>query len=597
MAQKAAARDMAERGKLDPFTAEIIRSYLLSTVREMYQTTIRTAYSTCFSEGEDFTCGLFDARGRLIAQDYGLPVHSGGLADAMQTIREAYAGEFREADVILHNDPYHGGSHQPDVTVARPIFVRGRPFGFAVNRGHWTDIGGMAPGGWSGTVRHVVQEALTIPPAKLYRAGALNREVKDFILKNVRMGKQCWGDIQAQIASNIVAERRIRSLVLKYGLGVVEEGMEEALEYSRRRFMRGLKQLPDGEYHGWEIQEDDGHGGGPYRINVTVTKAGHQAIVDFAGTDRQVRGPVNGSFSVTKAAAYSAMIAVVDPFIPLNSGVLDLIEVRAPEGSMVRPVYPAPVFCSTADPADKVSEAMLRALAEMAPDRVRAGSYCTANNATASGEDPETGEDFLWYVFESGGVGARPNKDGLNAEWHLMSNCKNESMEIWESRYPVQFERYALVMDSGGAGKYRGGLGVTRHIKVLLPTYVTACADRHQVPPWGLADGKSGRPNRFSVVRDGQEYDFPTLFGTRSPAKFSLAPLRPGDIFCVTQGGGGGYGDPSERDPAKVADDVLHRYVSLEKAREEYCVWFDGESATVDWQKTQELRAQAAGGP
>ena len=320
MATKGAAVQTRRKGRLDPFTAEIMRSYLISTVQEMVETTVRAAYSTCFSEGLDFTCALFDAKARMIAQADGIPVHSGALFDPIEVLVDTY-DSFEEGDVIVFNDPYNGGSHQADVVVARPMFLDERMLGFAVNRGHWVDIGGMCPGGWSGTVRHVIQEALIIPPVKLYKGGVLNREIKDFILKNVRLPKQCWGDLHAQIASNIVAERRIHELIRKYGLEMVLEGMEEALAYSRRRIARALEQLPDGVWEGTEHQEDDGHGGGPYKIHVTVKKQGQRVSMDFAGSDPQVRGPVNCTFTETKAACYTALLNVVDPLCTLELGI------------------------------------------------------------------------------------------------------------------------------------------------------------------------------------------------------------------------------------------------------------------------------------
>ena len=581
-------RNRSQGTRLDPFTADIIRSYFSSTMQEMVHTTTRTAYSTCFSEGEDFTCGLFDANGRMIAQAYGIPMHAGALADAVAAIMAAY-DSFHEGDVVLFNDPYHGGNHQADVVVARPMFVNHKFLGLAVNRGHWSDVGGMSPGGWSGTVTDVIQEGLIIPPVKLYQGGRLNREIREFILKNLRLPKQCWGDLQAQIASNIVAERRVRALANKYGVASVEEGMIETLAYSRRRFAKMLKRLPDGEFHGSETQEDDGHGGGPYRINVTIRKTGDRIVVDLTGTDRQVMGPVNCSFAGAKAGCYVPIIAVVDPHVPMNSGVLDLIEVQAPEGCMLRPVYPAPVF-SWADGCIKTSEAVLKALAQMAPDRVAAGTFGTGNNVTGSGADSGDGDEFLWYVFEPGGCGARLTKDGNNVDREVVGNAKNESMEVWEARYPVRFERYEMVADSGGAGRHRGGLGARRQIRVLAPTRINGCADRRTTAPWGLFGGRDGLTNRFAVIRDGAEWELRELFGTMSNSKFSLVPLSVGDVLEIRSGGGGGYGDAFERDPNLVERDVLNGYVSHESAKRDYGVWIDRGSEKTDPAKTTSLR-------
>ncbi len=592
MAKASTPTPRRRRAKLDPFTSEIIRSYLLSTVREMVNTTIRTAYSTCFSEGEDFTCALFDSKARMIAQAQGQPIHAGALFDAMKSIVNTL-GSFDEGDVIVFNDPYDGGSHQADVVVARPMFVGGKHIGFAVNRGHWMDIGGMSPGGWSGTVSHVIQEALIIPPVKLYKGGVLDREIKDFILRNVRLPKQCWGDLQAQIACNIAGERRIRSLVEKYGMSAVQEACEQALEYSQRRLKRALEALPDGTWEGEDYQEDDGHGGGPYRVHVTVTKKGGRIYLDFNGTDPQVRGPVNASWTGTKAACYSVVLAISDPEIPLNEGFLELVEITAPKGCLVNPVYPAPVFATTADPINKVYESIMKACAQWVPDRVTAGGFCTGQNYTGSGDVPgELGEEFLWYVTEPGGTGARATRDGNNVDFHLMGNPRNQSLEIWEARYPLRIEKYEMVPESGGPGKYRGGVGVVKHMRVLLPTVITGCADRHQIPPWGLDGGKEGMLNKVSVIRDDKEWSFPGLFGTISPSKFSLVPQEAGDIFCLTQGGGGGYGDPLERDPKMVEWDVLNGYVSLDGAKRDYGVWIDAVTGQVDLARTSKLREQ-----
>jgi N-methylhydantoinase B len=578
--------------ELDPFDAEILRNYLISTVKEMVTTTVRTAYSTCFSEGEDFTCGLFDRNGNMIAQAAGITVHAGGLTLPVRHILDKFA-HFEPGDVVVHNDPYTGATHQADGTIFRPMFYGDALIGFAVNRGHWTDIGGMAPGGWAGTARHIVQEALRLPATKLYRAGVLNSEIRDLIEHNIRSARQWWGDVQAQIASNITAERRLRALIGKYGLAMVLSSFQATIDYARRRFLKAMEAMPNTSVTARDIyMEDDGFGDGPYRVQVTITKTPEKIVVDFGGSDPQALSTVNCSQSCARAATYAPLIAVLDPDVPLNQGVIDLIEYRAPAGCLVNPEYPAPCFASTADPADRVSEIMQLALSKLLPERVTAGSYATGNNLTAGGFDPELREDFVWYIYESGGCGARATKDGNPAEWHLMSNCKNESMEVWEQRYPLRFLRYELVQDSGGAGKWRGGLGVTRHLELLAPTVLTANADRHILPPPGLFDGKEGAVNHFSIVRDGRDRTFKEWFGTPSPSKFSNMAIGVGDVLAVTQGGGGGYGDPLERDPELVAADVLNGYVSRERAQSDYGVVLHPTTGEVDASTTNHVRAE-----
>ena len=554
--------------RADPFTAEILRAYLVSTVREMVVTTTRTAHSTCFAHGEDFTCGLFDADGRLIAQDQGVPVHAGALGDAVAHIREQ-AGAVAEGDVFLHNDPYNAATHQGDGLVCRPIFAEGELLGFAVNRGHWIDVGGMAPGGWSGTAQDVVQEGLVLPAVRLVRAGEIVEDVRRLVLRNVRLPDLLWGDIQAQIASNIVAERRVRDLVRRHGLDGYTDAVETAIAYSRQRFRAGLERIPDGAVEASDFHEDDGRGSGPFTIRARLTKTSEGIAVDFTGTDPQARAPINSTLACTKAAVVSAVLAVVDPGIPLSSGVLDAIDVVAPLSTLVNPSFPAPTFGATADPADRVAETVLRALALLVPERVPAGSYSTGNNVTGGGLADDD-DQFLWYSYQSGGCGARHGGDGNSAEWHLMANSKNESMELWEARYPVRFLTYRLLDDSGGAGRWRGGLGTERSLQVLAPTRLSGLSDHHHTGAHGAFGGQAGLPNAFALERDGRRVSLQEAFGLPSPSKFANLPLEPGDVFVTVQGGGGGYGDPHERDDEALRADLRAGYVSEEAAEREY---------------------------
>jgi N-methylhydantoinase B len=561
---------------VDQFTAEILRSYLVGTVREMVVTTTRTAYSTCFAHGEDFTCALFDADGVMIAQDQGVPVHAGSLGDAVTQILAA-AGEVQEGDVFIHNDPYNGGTHQADGLVCRPLFADGALLGFAANRGHWMDVGGMAPGGWSGAALDVVQEGLTLPVVRLVKAGEVVHDVRSMLLRNVRMADQLWGDIQAQIASNIVAERRVRSLVERHGRSGYLAAVGYALEYTRRRFSATLAGVRDGEAYAEDFIEDDGRGQERLKICARVVKKHGRVTVDFAGSAPQVAAPVNCTLACTRSAVTAAIVAVTDPALPLNAGVTECIEVLAPEGSIVNPVYPAPTFGATADPVDRVCETVLAALAQLTVDRVPAGSYATGNNVTGGGDAPAGGQ-FLWYSYQSGGCGARPDRDGNSAEWHLMANSKNESMEAWESRYPVRFLGYRLVEDSGGAGRWRGGLGTERRLELQAETRLAGISDHHLTGAAGVHGGGTGLPNGFAVERDGTRRTLQEAYGLTSPSKFANLMLRAGDVFVSTQGGGGGYGDPAERDREAVHLDVARGYVTPAAARAAYGYDVEGEA-------------------
>jgi len=571
------------------FEYEISRSYLASAVREMRLSTARSAYSTCFAEGEDFTCGILTADGKLVVQA-GLPGHMGTLVDSLAAVMREYES-LSPGDVMLHNDPFNYGSHQADVLVARPLFFDEELLGFAVNRGHWIDVGGGSPGGWDGSSSHAVEEGLVIPPTKLYEGGVLRRDIKEFILRNVRMPQYVWGDLQAQVASSIVAERRIGELVAKKSAQHVRDVFTTSLEYSRRHFLAHLTQIPHGSATAEDVMEDDGKGGGPYPVRVTVDISPEGVRVDFSGTAAQAMAPINTTLVNARAAAYAAVIAAVDPHVPVSSGCLDLIDVYVPEGTLMNATWPAPIYAGTADPNNRACETVLRAFAKIEPERVPAGSYATGNNSVGFGTDPQTKEDFLWYIFEAGGLGARANVDGNSADWHLLPNCKTESMEIWEARFPVQFEGYGLVPDSGGAGRQRGGLGTERRIRVLCATSVHAVADRHRVPPYGIEGGSDGTCNAFGIERAGVSYR-PSELGALSDSKFGRLDLQPGDVFVVHQGGGGGYGPPSDRRFEDIDRDLRMGYVTPEGAEASYGCVVDRSAPVprVDVRATEKLR-------
>lgn len=554
--------------QVDPFTQEILRSYLTSTVREMVVTTTRTAFSTVFAHGEDFTCAMFDADLRMVAQDQGVAAHAGGLEEALASIVDK-VGTIEEGDVYLHNDPYDYGSHQADVMVCRPMFCNEEHVGFAVNRGHWTDVGGATPGGWSGNTIDVVQEGLLFSAITYMKAGTVNRDIHAILMRNVRVPDQMHGDLQAQIASNITAERRVRSLIERYGVEGWKTACSAAIAYSQTRMQSALEQIPDGTAEGEAFLEDDGRGRGPFVIRVRLTKSSEGFTADFRGTDRQSEAPINGTLATTLAAVNSSVLAVADPGTPLNSGVTKYVHVIAEEGTLVRPMDPAPTFSATADPVSRTAEAVLDAFRKLCPDRVPASHYWTGNNVTGTGTT-ESGKRFIWYSYQAGGCGAKFSGDGNSGEWHLLANSKNESMEVWERRQPVEFLGYSLVPDSGGAGKFRGGLGTERRMRVTAATSLSGISDHHVHGAAGAESGKDGQPNAFALVRSGERRSLQEVFGLTSPSKFGDVPLAVGDVFVTLQGGGGGYGPPDERDEELIDYDVEHGYVSAEAAERDY---------------------------
>ncbi len=527
----------------------------------MAEATKRTAYSTVISEALDFTCGLFDAAGNMLAQAEGIPLHAGSLPGGMHALMNAF-DDFAEGDIYVLSDPYIAGLHQADVMVARPLFHEGDLFAFAVNRAHWLDIGGMAAGGWAGTATHVVQEGLRIPPIRLINRGVVDEPLRQLVFSNVRLPVADWADFQSQVASAVVAERRINALIERYGRETVERGMMFALDYSRTRFGHALEAFPEGTWRAEEPFEDDGQGGGPYYLRLTLTKTKGRIVADFSDSDEQVAAPINASEITTHSAVYVACAAALDPDIPLNSGLIEFIDVMTKPGTIAHAVFPAPVFFSTADPVIKAGETVLKALAQAIPDRITAGSFQTGNNVTGSGISSDGGP-FQWFSFGPGGLGARNTADGDSAEWHVMANCTNESVEIWEHRYPLLFEEFSLITDSGGRGRHRGGLGLRKRMRMLSRTLISSTADRQELGPWSIESGERGHPNRYSVVdRDGQVTSVKDRFGLSSNSKFANLPLQPGEQLIIDAAGGGGYGPLEERDAELLAHDLEYGYVT-----------------------------------
>ena len=533
---------------LDPFTMQIIRNYLFSTTEEMIETTVRTAYSPTFSEGFDFSCALFDHSGRMVIQARGIGVHLGSLVGTLKEVARRFPNP-TVGDVFVTNDPYLA-THQSDVVVCRPMFCDGRNVGFAVNIGHWTDIGGMSPGGCAGTSTHVVQDGLIIPLSRIDRGGEMVSETRDFILQNVRLPEDDWGDFMSQIAATATAELRIQALAERYGVENVLAGMQAAIAYSKERFQAKMVDLPDGIYEAVDFIEDDGITDRRYPIQVKITKSAEKFIVDFDGTARQAPTPVNATITSTSAGVFSAIIALIDPAAPVNAGIFDLIEIKAPKGTITNAIWPAPVYGCTFEMAKRVPETILKAFAERVPSHVAAGSFGSGNNLSARFLDTSTGLESVWYNYYEGGQGATAFGDGNDAVYFWAETSLNQPIEVWEHKYPVLVERYALRDGSGGRGKFRGGLGTVHEIRVLEDHYLSGLADRHRISPWGLQGGEPGMPNRWSVRRDGVTKELGELFGLKSPSKFYNVHLRKGDVLIIETGGGGGFGPLAERDKA-----------------------------------------------
>ena len=555
--------------EIDPATFEVVKNALYAAAEEMKVVLAKTAYSPLLKVAGDYSCGLFDGRGEMVAQGPDLPIHLGSMPLALKAVIRAFP-DFEPGDVFIHNDPYFGGSHLPDVNVVTPAFHDGALLGFACVRAHWPDIGSATPGSYGATTE-IYGEGLRLPPVRLYAAGVLNRDVEQIIFTNVRTPEERRGDLRAQIAANRRGTTRLGELARKHGVRLLLAVMQEVMDYSERMMRAALAALPDGTAafedfcDGDGILEEGEKEDAIFRIRMQVTKRGDRLIVDFAGTDPQVAGPMNAPLAVTASGIYTAVKMVADPrdLVPPNSGCWRPVELHAERGTVVDADFPAPVVYANHEISHRVCDMLFGALARLAPERVMACSQGTSAILTLGGVDPRTGDRYVSYETIKGGFGARPTKDGVNGMSAGISNTMNTPIEILEMSFPVRIERYEIVPDSGGAGRHRGGCGVERVWRILgNPSQVSVCLERTRSAPFGLAGGGAGGVGRITLMGpDGAEREL------NSKGSFTAPP---GARIHLRAPGSGGFGAPAERDRAQLRDDVINGYVSPESAVEDY---------------------------
>ena len=555
----------------DPATFVVIKNSLYAAAEEMKVVLAKTAYSPILKVAGDYSCGIFDISGQMVAQGPDLPIHLGSMPDAVKAVVSAFE-TFEEGDVFIHNDPYFGGSHLPDVNVVSPAFYNDKLIGFACIRAHWPDVGSASPGSY-GAVTEIYGEGLRLPPVKLYSKGLLNKDVDAIIFANVRTPDERRGDLGAQIAANRRATERLGALADKYGVDVLVSTMAEVLDYSEKMMRTLLARLPDGKSTFEDFCDGDGiieegeTEDQTFLIRMTVEKNGETIKVDFSGTDDAVSGPMNAPLSVTASGVFCALKTIIDPdgLIPPNSGCWRTISVTAPEGCVLNAQFPSPVVYANHEISHRVCDMTFGAVAKFWPNNTMACSQGTSAVITFGGEDPRNKQRYVSYETIKGGFGARPNKDGINAIASGISNTMNTPIEVLEMSFPVRVDEYVLVTDSGGPGRFRGGLGASRTWTVLdHKARASACLERTKSPPFGLSGGKPG---------------FAAKIWTEAPnGELGVAPGKGG--FDVPNGGqihlrvpgSGGYGNPSKRDPNAIKEDVLDEYVSEEAAQMHYGV-------------------------
>jgi N-methylhydantoinase B len=555
----------------DPATFEIVKNSLYKIAEEMRVVLAKTAYSPLLKSAGDYSCGVFDAAGEMVAQGPDLPIHLGSMPDAVRAVVAAFAGDVHDGDVFIHNDPYFGGSHLPDVNVVRPAFHAGQLLGYACLRAHWPDVGSATPGSY-GAVTQIFGEGLRMPPLRLIGRGVLNADLERLILANVRTPDERKGDLGAQLAATLRATERLTALAARYGATELVGYMREVLDYSERLMRAALRDLPDGEgsfedfCDGDGIADDAAGNDARFRIRVTVKKSGDRLLADFAGTDPQVKGPMNAPLSVTASGIFCGLKMAVDPgnLIPPNSGCWRTIEVRAPKGSVVNAAFPSPVVYANHEMSHRVADMVMGALVHFMPDQAMACSQGTSAILTLGGVDPRDGRHYVSYETPKGGFGARPTKDGINVIASGISNTMNTPVEVLEMAFPVRVERYEINPDSGGAGRYRGGCGARRVWRMLDKADATGalCMERMTSPPFGLRGGTAGAAAVVTLTTpDGTTRHLPSKGAFAAPAGAVIDMITPGS---------GGFGPPAERDPRAIGRDLLDGYVSEAGARRDY---------------------------
>jgi len=574
-------------GTMSPFTVEIIKNGLIVAAEEMFHAWGRTAKSPVIYEVLDYAVALIDETGsRLVTQAPGIPSFTGVLDFAAKEVVDKWGDEIQPGDIFVSNVPYASGTHLNDVTLVMPIFHDAQRLGFAVAKGHWSEVGGMHFGSWTSDSTEIYQEGLQLPCIKLFVAGEQNRDIVDIIRYNSRLPEFALGDMQAQAASMRVAARRVNRLVDKYGVDSVLGAMERLLDDGERYARLKLRELPKGVFEAEDWMDDDGVTDEPIPVKVKVTVTDDEFLVDFTGSGRQARGSINSPYPSTVSAVRMTYMALTDPHAHPNSGFFSPIKVIAPKGTVFNPERPAPTSTFW-EALSHAADLVWKATAPHAPRMLTAGHFLSIEATILGGVDDRTGETFAVVEPQPGGWGAGYDMDG---ESGLVACGDGEtyiaSSEVYERRMPILVERYALNTGDGtGHGRFRGGFGVVREYRLLTSeASLTVSAGRSKFPPWGIDSGLPGTPNYFIIYSGGEP---------KRHRKIAAHRMLRGDMVSLRTGGGGGWGDPRQRDEAKVLLDILNEYITPEQAREVYGVSVDAVKMEIDEEATRKLRKRA----
>lgn len=550
----------------DPIAMEVFSNRLLSVTEDMGNTLIRSSFSTNIKERKDCSVGLFDAAGRLVAQASHIPLHLGSLMGSVKAVLAAYPIEtMREGDAFVCNDPFlAGGTHTPDIAVVTPVFIDGAARYIAANVGHHSDVGGPTPGSISGGATTIFAEGLRIPVTPLVRAGALDEALLNLIAQNSREPEERALDLKVQVASNERGARLVRGLVQQMGLAAVIAATDDLLAYTARRLRNRIRAMDDGSASFTAWLDDDGIGGDPVPITARVTVAGETLVIDFAGSAPQARGAMNVAESALRATVYYAVKTLLDPGLLPNQGMAACIEIRAPEGSIVNPRFPAATGARSIT-CNKIARALFGAFAGLLPaERAMAASLDSVPVIIFSGERRLRDGTFVYLESMGGGVGARHGGDGMDGVHVHVTNTSNLPAEALENEYALLVDEYALVEGSGGAGRHRGGMGIARQIRATRDGVIfSARSDGHRAGAPGLFGGQPGGTAR--LLRNPG-----TAREEALSSKAANLVLAAGESVRLETPGGGGFGAPTERDPAALAADLADGRLTREAARELY---------------------------
>lgn len=566
----------------DPVSFAVIKSALDAIVDEMAGTVMRTARSPIVRDVLDYSATLCDAKGRILSQAKTVALHLGAVPDAMEVIVSRFAATARDGDVYVLNDPYAGGMHLPDIFMVKPIFFEGRLQGYSVVVAHHCDMGGRVPGSNAADSTEIFQEGLRIPPTRLFDAGERNETLFELIRANVRLPALVLGDLDAQYATCRTGERELVRLIERYGEDDLHHYFDALIDYGEVLTRKSIASWPDGVYTFEDAIDGDGFTTDAIPVRCAITVKGDALEIDFAGSSPQVRGAINATFSFTKSSAYLAVRCALDRDVPNNAGVYRAITVKAPDHSILKPDMPAPV-AARALTGYRVVDTVLGALSKIAPARLMAAGEGGNTVLSMGGYDKHTGEPFVLVDMINGAWGGRADKDGVEAITNPAQNMSNLPVETLEARYPLRMEEYSLRPDSCGAGRFRGGLGLTRTYRILVDdTMLQVRADRTATPPYGLAGGLPGSLSRNILNPEGENRPL--------PGKLTRI-VDAGTVIRHEQAGGGGNGDPLDRALDAIAADLREQKITPDYAQRHHGVVFDAGGA-IDTAATETERAR-----